>query len=155
MRWPIAQPCIGSSAMTFKIKRSSVPCTRSVGLLMDSPFLSVTDKSIRALLSVIKGNVWLPSRSCLEAGVVRRGLPNGVGFAVDEVVHDHQIARRSMVAVRHVGGISTERSLSRSDLDRCDQRCRELDADEREPAVARWRMVHAQAVVVHAEQLDR
>lgn len=33
IRCAMAQPCIGSSAIVFRIKRSTVPCTRSVGLL--------------------------------------------------------------------------------------------------------------------------
>src|ERR1051326_7622753 len=35
----MAQPCIASSARIFKTRRCSVPCTRSVGLLMASPRL--------------------------------------------------------------------------------------------------------------------
>src|SRR5215472_5553373 len=31
MRFAIAQPCFGSSEMVLRIKRSSVPCTRSFG----------------------------------------------------------------------------------------------------------------------------
>ena len=57
-------------------------------------------------------------------------LSYGPGFAVDEVVHDHEIAGGSMVAVRHVGCLRTERSVSRSDVDRRHERRRELDADE-------------------------
>src|ERR1700733_1986309 len=34
MRCAIAHPCIGSRAMVFKMSRSRVPCTRSVGLVM-------------------------------------------------------------------------------------------------------------------------
>src|SRR6266567_8028045 len=41
MRCAIAQPCIGSKAITFRASRSSVPCTRSVGLP-----ISVTDNRI-------------------------------------------------------------------------------------------------------------
>jgi hypothetical protein len=39
-----AQPCIGSSATIFKMSRSKVPCTRSVGLLIT--LTSVTDNSM-------------------------------------------------------------------------------------------------------------
>src|SRR5215471_7633557 len=31
MRWPTAQPCISSSERVFRMSRSRVPCTRSVG----------------------------------------------------------------------------------------------------------------------------
>src|SRR2546428_10135952 len=34
MRWAIAQPCIAWSPTTLRIRRSSVPCNRSVGLLI-------------------------------------------------------------------------------------------------------------------------
>src|SRR6266568_5139726 len=40
MRWAMPQPCIGSSARVFKIRRSNVPCTKSVGLLIHPPQLS-------------------------------------------------------------------------------------------------------------------
>src|SRR5579884_1300603 len=36
-RWPIAQPFIGSRASILRIKRSSVPWTRSLGRLIRSP----------------------------------------------------------------------------------------------------------------------
>src|SRR5579871_270169 len=44
MRCAMAQPCMGSSATIFRMSRSSVPCTRSVGLLM--ALASVTDNSM-------------------------------------------------------------------------------------------------------------
>jgi hypothetical protein len=53
MRMAIAQPCIGSSAMTFRIRRSRVPWTRSVGLLTRG-LSSLTDKRVPAFLSVSK-----------------------------------------------------------------------------------------------------
>src|SRR6476661_4398790 len=82
-------------------------------------------------------------------------LSYGPGFTVDEVVHDHEIASRSMIAVRHVCRVRAKRSVSRLDVDGRHKRRRELDADEREPFGAGWRLVHAQAVAIHAEQLDR
>src|SRR4030095_4784947 len=48
-RWPIAQPCSGSSARIFRINRSSVPWTRSDGRL-----ISDTEMTIHLLLSVSK-----------------------------------------------------------------------------------------------------
>ena len=57
-------------------------------------------------------------------------LSYGPGFAVDEVVHDHEIAGGSMVAVRHVGCLRTEGAVSGSDVDRRHEGRREPDADE-------------------------
>src|SRR4029453_4264832 len=49
MRWAIAHPCIGSRAITLRISRSRVPCTRSVGLLMSTP-LSYRQEFTRSLV---------------------------------------------------------------------------------------------------------
>src|SRR5438093_4773395 len=40
MRWAMPQPCMGSRAMVLRIRRSNVPCTKSVGLLIHPPQLS-------------------------------------------------------------------------------------------------------------------
>src|SRR2546426_517430 len=52
-RWLIAQACSGSSATILRRRRSSVPWTRSAGLLMDLP--SVTEDRMPYLPSVSKG----------------------------------------------------------------------------------------------------
>src|ERR1700730_17544390 len=51
IRCAIAQPCMGWSATIFKISRSKVPCTRSVGLLT---LTSVTDSSMSQQRGCVK-----------------------------------------------------------------------------------------------------
>src|SRR5580704_4555751 len=53
-RWLTANPFSGSSARIFNSKRSRVPCTKSVGLLMLS---SLTEGRLHLLLSVSKGKI--------------------------------------------------------------------------------------------------
>src|SRR5271157_1211317 len=48
------QPCMGSRAMVLRMRTSKVPCTRSVGLLME--LLSVIDNRLHTLLSIVKGS---------------------------------------------------------------------------------------------------
>src|SRR5437867_493480 len=55
MRWAMPQPCMGSSARVFKIRRSNVPCTKSVGLLIHPPQLSTVQYMLPLLLSIVKG----------------------------------------------------------------------------------------------------
>src|ERR1700744_3731695 len=53
MRWAMPHPCIGSSASVRKIKKSSVPCKRSVDGAIDTPRHST--KKYAFSLSNVKG----------------------------------------------------------------------------------------------------
>src|SRR5438874_1941976 len=55
MRWAMPQPCMGSSARVLRIRRSRVPCTKSVGLLIHPPQLSTVQYMLPVLLSIVKG----------------------------------------------------------------------------------------------------
>src|SRR5947209_1359315 len=54
MRCAMPQPCIGSSAIVLRIRRSNVPWTKSVGLLILAP-LSHRQGILALLLSIVKG----------------------------------------------------------------------------------------------------
>ena len=56
MRRVIPQPCMGSSANVFRISRSSVPCSNSVGLPIRWPKETVLYAEVRltAVLSTIE-----------------------------------------------------------------------------------------------------
>src|SRR5437762_13614144 len=55
MRWAMPHPCMGSSARVLRIRRSNVPCTKSVGLLIHPPQLSTVQYMLPLLLSIVKG----------------------------------------------------------------------------------------------------
>src|SRR5579859_7632559 len=67
----MAQPFMGSSARIFKRRRSKVPWTRSLGLL-----ISVSERSIARLLSVSKGNL-RNLRAASATGCAGRGHGGG------------------------------------------------------------------------------
>src|SRR2546422_495612 len=55
MRWAMPHPCMGSSARAFKIRRSNVPWTKSVGLLIHPPQLSTVQYMLAPPLVIVKG----------------------------------------------------------------------------------------------------
>src|SRR5882757_2049027 len=67
----MAQPFCGSRARIFRRRRSRVPWTRSLGLL-----ISVSEGNIRQLLSVSKGKV-LPGLVTTWMGIMRSAAATG------------------------------------------------------------------------------
>src|SRR5262245_66696671 len=77
MRCAIAHPCSGSSDSTRRISRSSVPCTRSVGLLTVGSYQLLTGESIHQSADPC----FLPAKARHYGMPVRLRRVLGVGLA--------------------------------------------------------------------------
>src|SRR6266568_8766389 len=62
MRWAMPHPCMGSSARVFKIRRSNVPWTKSVGLLIHPPQLSTVQYMLAPPLVNSQGGRFVKGR---------------------------------------------------------------------------------------------
>ena len=96
----------------------------------DSPGTMTGEANLTTVHGISSSNSPLAAAKIVFRALLVRGLSYGPGFSVDEVVHDHEIASRSMVAVRHVGRVRAKRSVSRLDVDGRHKRRWKLDADE-------------------------
>ena len=90
MRCAIAQPCMGSRATTFRMSRSSVPCTRSVGLLMRLP--SSTDTSVTDNITALAAdcNSQLTGSRAFGGGHCHRCTPVTMRETCDHTAHSEQ-----------------------------------------------------------------
>src|SRR6266567_7469298 len=62
MRWAMPHPCMGSRARVFKIRRSKVPWTKSVGLLIHPPQLSTVQYMLAPPLVNSQGGRFVKGR---------------------------------------------------------------------------------------------
>src|SRR5437867_9667112 len=101
MRWAMPQPCMGSSARVLRIRRSNVPWTKSVGLLIHPPQLSTVQYMLALLLSIAKGRFSDPNggsnlRTHDGTPLIRLDTGNSLAAAVSQVLaatDNPQIAR--------------------------------------------------------------
>src|SRR5687768_3943397 len=101
MRSAMPHPCIGSSARVFRISRSSVPCSRSVGLPIGlggepvwwSPLLSMIEsKHTRSTLDRQEKETVRPSDVVERQRARRRAIDVSEAVLPGQVRHDLDLA---------------------------------------------------------------
>src|SRR5262245_43487899 len=94
MRVAIAQPCIGSSASAWRMRRSSVPWTRSTGFMTLIIYNTYVDNQVRGARCLVQ------SASCTvhPAPGTRHQSP---GLA-EQILDDEPDVRRTLGEAAHV-----------------------------------------------------